>query len=360
MDFSYKKNNNLILFESLEKSDLLNISDPQNYIPIYKRFFNLSKSNNDLINLNNKFNLKQIINKETENKFQGILVDGSGNEFNKMIFFKLIPLLDPIKYMMNKYDTSNNNLFNLPIFDETNCHEKINNINNSAYVDSFFSYLSSQLFHKHDFIHGIDYYGSFLAKKNDLMIDICEDLEYLYETSAFQKNKDKLFFLDNTFHSEILNYNTRNYKKKIQLEDISVNNIELSDINDITQLDNLFINDINNSNNSNKINLLYEDNNKRNSKNSSNTSSSSCSSRSSNTDKISNQDEDSISSGEYSTASEDEVYVKFPQFPIQLTALECCDKTLDTLIINGVVSNQDWDSIVLQILMILITYQKSV
>jgi len=358
MDFSYKKNNNNELFESLEKKDLLNASTLHNYIPIYSRFFSLSSSNCDQINLNNFFTLKTITQKISENKFQGVITNHSGEEFNKPIFFKLSPLLDPIKYMTGKYDLNDEHLLNLPTYDLSNSHPKVRDINNAAYVDSFFTYLTSQILHTHNFVHGVDFYGSYLATKNDLMVDVCEDVEFLFESKAFHKNKDVLFHLDNTFHSDIFNYDTRNYKSRLTIQDISSSNFQLSDINDLEHLDNLFITTDSN-NNLEEPNLLYEG--KSSPKSNTRSAGSTCSSRSSNTNKSNDSDseeENSEYSKENSTASDDEVYIKLPQFPIQIIALECCHKTLDSLIINNELSDEEWDSIVLQILMMLITYQK--
>ena len=50
--FGYKKNDNKKLFHSLENSELLNVENTQNYIPIYQRFFNLNQSNHYSVNLN--------------------------------------------------------------------------------------------------------------------------------------------------------------------------------------------------------------------------------------------------------------------------------------------------------------------
>ena len=40
----------------------------------------------------------------------------------------------------------------LPKFDTNNGHAKIRDPNNAAYVDSFFTYLTSQLYHSHGFV----------------------------------------------------------------------------------------------------------------------------------------------------------------------------------------------------------------
>ena len=51
-----------------------------------------------------------------------------------------------------------------------NVHEKIEDMNNSSYVDSFFCYLSSQLLNKYNVVNCIDLYGSFLALKKNYKI----------------------------------------------------------------------------------------------------------------------------------------------------------------------------------------------
>ena len=108
---------------------------------------------------------------------------------NVPVFFKFSPLLDPIKYLAGSYDTQNEALLHLPelhslpisSYNSSSssekgdnvkhyCHSKVLDPNNSAYVDGFFSYLSSQLLHTHDFIHGIDFYGSYLAIQKDFIV----------------------------------------------------------------------------------------------------------------------------------------------------------------------------------------------
>ena len=87
-------------------------------------------------------------------------------------FFKFSPLLDPLKYMTGKYNIPIERT--LPVFhdptERNSTLDKIYDTNNTAYIDSFFYYLTSQLLHHHNFIHGIDFYGSFLCIKNDFKL----------------------------------------------------------------------------------------------------------------------------------------------------------------------------------------------
>ena len=164
MEFTYKKHDNSKLFLSLEKNGL-GLKQIQNYIPLYNNFFALTDANWNNINLNNKLYLYSIKDKETDNIVNGILKDINGSsKLIKPVFFKYSPLLDPLKYIIGKYDIEDKNLLNLPSFtNQNNFHEKLKDSNNSAFIYSFFSYLTSTLLHSHGFLHGVDFYGSFLS-----------------------------------------------------------------------------------------------------------------------------------------------------------------------------------------------------
>ena len=90
-------------------------------------------------------------------------------------------------------------------------------------------------------------------------------------------------------------------------------------------------------------------------------SSVSCSSRSSNSDIHNEESEQSSSSGDDSldsTLSDEVVNVNINEFPIQLIALERCKDTFDALITRDELSDEELSAIIVQILMMLITYQK--
>lgn len=368
MNLSYKKNNNTQLFASLAKEDLLDAHQAQNYIPIYSRFFTLTDTNFNNINLNNKYSLNDINNKINNNLFNCILIDDNGNKIEKPVFFKFSPLLDPVKYMVGKYDISDNNLLKLPTYNSENSHSKVIDPNNSAYVDGFFTYLTSQLLHNHNFVHSLDFYGSFLSSKHNFIVNVVDDLDYINNSEFFNKNKNNLFKLDNKFYSELINYDTRNYKERLSFrEELSENILQLSDISDLSELDNLFSdkNIVKTTEITDKAELLFECDNKH----STHSTTSNCSSRSSNT--CSNDDtedicddDDNETNSEYSSATDDTILVTITKFPTQIIALEHCEKTLDHLLTSVEyedynMSDKELASIIVQILMILITYQKT-
>jgi hypothetical protein len=59
-----------------------------------------------------------------------------------------------------------------------------------------------------------------------------------------------------------------------------------------------------------------------------------------------------------SSVEEELLHLTFPKFPVQVICMEKCENTFDELIINGELSNEEWFSALMQIIMILITYQK--
>lgn len=363
----YKKNKNEKLFKSLEDPKYLDISQTQNYIPIYDTFFSLNTNNFNNINLNNKYCVKDIITKEGYNKIFCWVFDNENNVLQKKnIFFKFSPLLDPVKYMIGKYENCKDVLITLPKFENNTCHEKIRDLNNAAYVDGLFSYLTSQLLYTHRFLHGLDFYGSFLGIKNNFRYNVADDLEYLSNSTFFNDNYNQLFHIDNNYHNEIMNISTRNFKKRLH---ISSTKQTISPININNQTFNgLFVESVENTNKpiedlTNNLIFTHNFHNSSSSANSSSSSSSSssCSSRTSHTsnENDSNDDESDSSSSSESTSSEsDDIDAIINKFPVQVICLEACKDTLDKLMIEDELTNADWGSILMQVIMTLCAYQK--
>jgi len=236
----YRKLNNSDLFISLENSEL-EINNSKNYIPLYETYFNLNETNYNSINLNHRFYVSGLSGISDKNNIQAAVVDTFKSTpesltcLHKPIFIKFSPLIDPVKYMSGKYDSSNKNIdiLKIPVlskFDQQGL-PKTNDKNNSAYVDSFFSYLSSQLLHHHDFIHGLDFYGSFNANKNNFYYNVIDDVEYLNGSSFFNKNKGILFDVEDideySFDSDSQNNNdTRNRKNKNKIKIDEICNVD--------------------------------------------------------------------------------------------------------------------------------------
>ena len=396
VDLNYQKRKNIELFKSLEDSKSLFLSKTQNYIPIYKRFFELNDTNWNSINLNNKWYISSIKESDEENsnlfecKIKNI---NTQKTKDKDVFFKLAPLLDPYKYLIGKYDINNKDLFKLPDInsDESSVNPKILDINNSAYVDGFFIYLTSSLNQTNNFLHGLDYYGSFLSLKNNYKINVFDDLEYLTNSDFFNKNKNILFEVNNYEH---LFQDDDKKKKPLKIEYNSSAKSNLS----LNSFDEEIFEEIFQDNELNAINLKELDNDdlidmstlnllENNSKITTLKSSSTCSSRTSHTSSENSDDNDSEEFNDFENNENDDkneknennenddeeewddmdddsdveekIEATIPQFPVQVIGMEYCENTFDDLILSDELNDEkEWFSIFMQIIMILITYQK--
>lgn len=402
ININYQKRKNIELFKTLEETNSLFLSNTQNYIPIYKKFFNLNETNFNSINLNNKWYLSNVNNILEENEilksFECRLKNIDTTKVkDKKVFFKLAPLLDPFKYLIGKYNIDDSKLFNLPKLNSTteDCNSKLIDTNNSAYVDGLFLFFTNQLLHTHKFIHGIENYGSFLSIKKDYTINVFDDIDYLNSSEFFNKNKNILFKIDNYDHLFMddkpskLNPITigKDISSKSRLSIKSVDNEIFEEIFEETKNNSYYeLKDITFDlpdiveplkKNTNEFNLTLNSN-------------STCSSRTSYTNEqdneYDNEDDDfSLEENENSdfqseninenksivsewetdsqsnseTSDEEEsINVVIPRFPIQLIAMEKCEDTFDELIISNKLTNDEWFSALMQIIMILITYQK--
>ena len=424
---NYSKSSNRKLFsafDSKDKKNLLNITQPQNYIPFYQRFFALSPTNAVSVNLNQRYSLKSVLAPlggpgPGENAYRAAVETATPAEKHAKkevnIFFKYSPLLDPLKYMAGKYDTTDPELMALPTFPpdgKLSASNKMHNVNNMSYVDAFFTYLCSQLLHHHSFTNGLDFYGSFLAMKSNFAVNLYDDIEFLQESKFFMDNVNILFqFDDPSAASTLLNHDTRNKKHRLIMapETTSDITLNLSDIKDLEELDTLFAQPNEGTlPAANPIEAIYTKHSVPHSDKSSKSSSSSsnCSSRTSNTnlsetaaeyeqaeeaviaagllsltsndtpddmkddqkqphdedaaDADNKEDEDEEDEDDDDEDDDGELIGRIHIFPVQVIALECCEGTLDSLLVEkGTgITETEWSSIIIQVLMSLITFQK--
>ena len=410
LNVSYEKRKNGELFKSFQDEDLVNLSNIQNYVPIYNKFFALNETNYNSINLNHEWYISKVLKQIDYNLYKCELKHNKTEKTKtKNIFFKMAPLLDPLKMIIGKYDIQNTSLYKLPKIDSTSkeIHEKILDQNNTAYVDSLFTFFTSQLNKSYKFVHGIDFYGSFLAVKQKFVFNIVDDLDFVCKSDYFNKNKNILFQVED--YSFILK-NDDGKKPPIRIADQDVNPLSLS----LKSIQNELFDDIFEDNTVEKYEdnetqhlsldnlkefsidlselqspLKTEDLNNEVAKIStikSNASSgSSCSSRTSHTSndeivevvssassskdnsqkKTYNESEsdsysDENDSSESSSEDEEErVDVTLEKFPIQVICMEKCENTLDDLICNDELNEDEIFSALMQVIMTLITYQKA-
>jgi len=414
ININYQKRKNVELFKGLENQSTLFLSKTQNYIPIYNRFFSLNETNYNNINLNNKWYISSV-NEEEKNSNE--LAEDSNNEYNKLyscriknvntnkvkdkdVFFKLAPLIDPFKYLIGKYN-NDDKILNLPSIssDETQCNSKFLDVNNSAYVDGLFLFLSSNLIYENNFQHGVDYYGSFLAIKNNFNLNICDDIDFLNNSDFFNKNKNVLFKVDDYEHLfQFQNEDTKLKPLKIEhnssvKSNMSIKSFDNEIFEDMFNDDNKFVNleDLKGSNYSELIDITNSKLTNDNENDVTLKSNSTCSSRTSYTvdgenddpllETVKKNDEENCddcpfleneneideleeetkweSDDDNDSFEEEVINATIPQFPVQVICMEYCENTFDDLILSSDLKQEEWFSAFMQIIMILITYQKT-
>ena len=231
MDFYYEKIElDTELINDFSQNGLHSV---QNYNPLYDVFFEMG---NYWKNVNLKLTYGSFKSLKTLDENIVSLKYGSGSEIQS--FVKYSPLIEPIKYIEQKIDLPEN----LPIPNmeqKTIGTERFMDINNRSYIDGFFSYLTS-LLKKHGFIHGLDFYGMYLGKKNNFKFSVEDEIDELYDCSFFNKGQFRI-------HDELRElYSDESRKWKPQLkfvsdDEVNIDIIDLNDLSDISQVDNIII-----------------------------------------------------------------------------------------------------------------------
>lgn len=347
------------------------IEKHQSYNPIYASLFDCEKEsaeNLQKIHFNCKYNF---VNMNTVEECE------TNQKLNKPVFIKFAPLLDPIKYMIGKYEKYENLKTEMPQYGKSK-FAKLDNIHNASYVDCFFSYLSSRLLHDNGFIHGIDFFGSNLGVQSKYKMNIYDDLEYLNNSPFFNSNNGKLFQVSDYEDVTFLNNTSRDNKQKLTLNDTKHNltNISIIDLEDIG---NTSISDIIVSTKGHSIEEVYEKSQSAKSYVSSDSSNNSELNYSTDADSEDNDDanEEDDDDSDFSTIDDDDteenedtenseqdededepqIFAYINNFPVQMICLEKCEGTLDELFLKNKLDIHTSASALFQIVMILLMYQ---
>ena len=326
----------------------------QNYNPVYSLFFEMTQNNYNSISLNHSkhfIDLETIQDEITQKKQKNIPVH-----------IKYAPLLDPIHYLIGKYEKERAYLYNLPKIedDSETVLKKIKSPHNSAYTDCFFCYLSSKLYEKHGFLNAIDFYGSYLGIQEKFRIEITDDYEYLQESSFFKNNKKKLYEIEFTgFPSDFVKQSTNPTLILGDLCDLEAD----ADLNDdIVEMETKVEIEP-------ELELVYEkegedeDDEDDESDDSSNNSQLIESSNEDEPEFKEEGEEEEEEESEWSDMenSEDEptIFAYIHKFPIQMICLEKCEGTFDSLLENEELDEDQIISALFQVILTLATYQKA-
>ena len=376
--FSYSKPSRDGLFSGIEDLSGLGIYAQQSFSPIYTKFFVLNDTNWNATAFNQSMQVSSILSAKDRHRVAGDVVDANGKASRRDMFLKYSPLIDPLKYMTDKYgcgddETKRGALLELPRVREAGC-ELVHDTNNIPYVDAFFSYLAAQTLHHHNFAHALDFYGAWLGKQREFHIDVMDDIETLEDSEFFARNVGKLFSMDERVHDGIIQHSRAN-RRKLQLVEgapAPEGVLTLSDIGDIGEI--TAITGDGSVPASAETLPALEMIHSMDVKDGGDSSSSDCSSRSSHTGSDDSGDTGGGADEDVEvTDSEDDgdsvAIVGLHDFPVQVSCLEKCMSTLDALVTGTHLCDEDsqheegpddeliplteteWGSMVMQILM---------
>ena len=348
------------------------IQNLQKYNPIYDTLFTLSSKNYNTIQLNHP---NHFVNPQT-------VVDMSNREINTEVFFKYSPLLDPLHYMIGKYEDDKEHILNLPyptcISNDLsfNVMSKVSSRHNCSYIDSFFYYLSSMTLQTHNVVNCLDFYGSFLGIQKCYKYDVSDDIDYLTSSSFFNDNNNTLFALDNVNVDQYHDDESRKKRPKLCISKTNHNITAVSITEclvDATEITNEHIDDC----------IIYDSafdvSGNTKDTHEDDTSSDDNSSVAYTTDSNEDEDEDedeweTETETETETDTETEIddstdsidtcdiqedqYAYINNYPVQMICLEKCEGTLDDLFTASNATLDNTASALFQIVMTLIIYQK--
>jgi hypothetical protein len=345
-----------------------NISQIQLYSPLFDFFFTLNATNYNNISFNQKYHV---------HSFEDVIHMETGVIEKRNVFVKYAPLLDPVKYMVGKYNIHDKNLKILPsIHTAESSFPKYTSRYNASYVDCIFCYLSSLLLNNHGMLNALDYFGTFMGIQERFKINVEDDLEYLIGSSFFKENIGKIMSIENyTEYDNFTNFGSRKNKQKIcisqeikedviSLEDFIVViaededevevevEVESKDVNEINEIDGMnIIQEINSDN----IEKIYT-------KEYSSSGNNSEEEISSDDNEDNNEDEDEDDDDNWTDDDEshdkEEAIAQIYNFPVQMIFMEKCDGTIDQMFENQEVNEENGLAMMFQIIMTLLLYQE--
>lgn len=339
------------------------ITNVKSFLPIYKELPNylenhVPKHNNIVVNSKKSLVVKSVKTNRIQKK--------------QNIHIKYAPLINPIEYILGKYDHLGKRILLLPDGNSSNNDiiPKIKNIHNATYVDSLFYYISGQLNENDNFIHALTYYGSYIGIHSNFPQNITDDISYLQNFPIFtERQKQGIYSI-----SEECNYlippvysngSRGNRQKEVIVDDSEIvddlsilgiidlqepytyTNIQNDDTITFCQESTLEMNT--------KMNSVEEDEEEEDDEDD----------EEEDDDEDDEDDEEDEDDDEEYEELESEIVVNIPNFPTNCIIMEKCDGKLDDLFmdiencetLSDEITNQ-FASALFQVIMTLIHYQK--
>ena len=226
-------------------SSFLNFDSIQCYIPIFDHYMEVV---NKLCHnvLKNKYIIKNILamddieqdgDAKKDSYIKSFITANVVNQYNdteleREIFIKFSPIVDVVHYVLNEYNIEHD--ARLPNLHQRLLNDKINNFQNAAYIDAFFTYIGSKMTESGKAPTFPIFYGTFTGIQKDYKYDITEDYSHIKFNNNFQKNKNKLFSMVEheieNGDSSIDNYCDMDVIKLADSEDLLLDTLDFTEL----------------------------------------------------------------------------------------------------------------------------------
>lgn len=190
--YIWNRKSNQNYLQSIKKT--FNLKNIQVYFSIMSLYFPIHNTHNAkrLIDFQRHNYIKSINNYKPINdiSLNGIVECETTNKQSKELFCKVLPILDPVNFMMNNYDSKNTGLSSNY---EYNRISKINDMNNTSYIDVFFSYIVGELTTRKILPNFAVYYGSVNGIIDEFLYDVTDEIMDFEYKKWFNRNIGKRF-----------------------------------------------------------------------------------------------------------------------------------------------------------------------
>jgi hypothetical protein len=294
-----------------------------------------------------QFSVQEYVEKKSYNEYEIL------DQTHQIVtcFKKYITLVDYVKYLIGKYKSDDLSI--LPSADLTPnglFQEAIQSCHNYAYVDSFFYYLTDQLYQK-GFKHGIQVYDSYICIQKNVEINVADDFEYICDSNYFNEKLNTLFhFKDESVFSKQIKSPIVISEECIPLETEELDDLVVSDLvhesdSDLSEIEQDPVT-LSNKDRDHEENRDHDSDNDHETDNDS---------------ELSHTDEEEewedVSESLESMNEPMDLILVIHDMPTQVVALEKCENTLDYLLEKNELRIEELESAMFQVIVILYTYQ---
>ena len=218
------------LYQTIELKKL------QSYFPIlddYFNFYNGSSKHFTLRTRNRITDINDNIETKNDDGYIKFLLNcnlknlNNGLEYKKDVFIKIIPLINVVHYL-----TQNVNIETSILSNKFNylSQKKINDPNNSAYIDVFFSHIASMLSESGKCPTFPLFYGTYSGIKENFMFDISEEYDDIIDHSGFKSQLGNKYTIEEINIEKDFTVNEHLLNRECNIDVLYIDDLDIDEV----------------------------------------------------------------------------------------------------------------------------------